>query len=191
MKLNKLIEKKLKKEVIKILNHGKPGWDVPHTINSVKWIRELIKEEGGNEKILVPAIYLHDAGYPALKKGYNFNEMMASKIDHAETAAKNAKIILKNLDFTKKEIEEIVYLVKNHDKHNNIKTKNRQLVFEADGLAQINWYVVAPNFDKKNTIKFFNYFKKERVPNIKTKTGKKYINQILKKGEEYLKNWPN
>ncbi len=187
MKLDKKIEEIIKKEAIKLLEKGKTDWDVPHTLLSVKRMRELIKKEGGEEKILAPTMYLHDTGYPYIEKNDKFKKMMDAKKNHAEIASENSKKILKKLNFNPKEIKEISSLIKNHDKHKNIKTKNEQLVFEADSLAQIDWHTITPTFTKKETAKFLNYFKKERLPKIKTKTGKKIQTKLLKEAEQYVK----
>jgi hypothetical protein len=188
--LNKKTETELKTECIKLLEKGKVGWDVPHTLLAVKKMRQLIKKEGGNETILIPTIYLHDTGYPYIEKNNNFQKMMESKKDHAEIAEKNAKIILKELNFSSAQIKTIGCLIKNHDKIDIItKTRNGQLVFEADSLAQIDLPSITPTFTKKETIKFLNYFKKHRLPKIKTKTGLTMIKTILKKAEKYIKNW--
>ncbi len=189
MILDKKIENKIKAKVIKILEKNRPNWNIPHTLDAVKWMRLLIKAEGGNERILIPAIYLHDTGYPILKKGYSYKEMMASKPGHSEIAAKNTPSILKNLNFKQDEIVRIAHLVEIHAKHDLIKEHNEQLIFEADSLAQINYNEVPPSFNKDDTIKFLKYFKKQRVPMIKTKTGVKLIKKLLKEAEDYINNW--
>lgn len=68
MKLDKGKEEEIKAIAIRHLKEGKPEWDVPHTLASVDWMRKLIEREGGNEKVLVTAMYLHDIGYPKLRK---------------------------------------------------------------------------------------------------------------------------
>lgn len=186
--MNSELEEKVEKEAIRLLKNGKPDWDIPHTLDAVDWIRKLTAKEGGNEKILVTAIYLHDTGYPPLESGYDFNDLIKSKNAHAEIAAKNAELFLEKIDdFSKEERIEIVRLIENHDKHDNVKDLNRQLIMEADGLAAINWYKVTPNFDKKNCLKFLEYFKKEKGIHYKTKTGKKFLEALLIKAEEYWK----
>ncbi|MFH1192027.1 MAG: hypothetical protein V1655_00985 [bacterium] len=191
MNLPQKIENKIKEEAIKFLEKGKPDWDIPHTLTAVYWMKELIKKEGGNEKILIPAMYIHDTGYPILKKGYNYEDLMISKKSHAERGGENAKNILSKFKiFTNSEIEEIVYLIKNHDIHNNLETKNRQLVFEADTLAQIDWEKVPPNFDKENfTIWLDKYFfgKRKAPERIKTETGKKFLKKLMAGVDKYLK----
>lgn len=188
MKLSKKLEERLKIEAIKELEKGKPDWDVPHTLNAVKWMKKLIKNEGGNEKVLIPAIYLHDAGYPRLKNGYDYEDMMKSKKLHARRGAQFAKKILPKIGgFSEKEIMDVVYLVANHDKHTDLESHGRRLVFEADGLSMIDWEAVTPNFDRKNRIAFLDkYFANERgFDRWHTKTGKKYVKILLKKAYNY------
>ncbi len=188
MKLDKITEKKIKEEALGLLKDGKPEWDIPHTLNVVKWMKILIKEEGGNERILIPTAYFHDTGYEKLKKGYDFDDMMRAKKSHAENGAKNVEKIFPKLDFNKEEIKRIAYLVENHDKHNNITEDDRQLIFEADGLAMIDWEVVPPNFDKENIIKFLEKYYDKRKKYIKTVSGKKYLKKLMTKAEKYLEN---
>lgn len=191
MKLSKKLESQIKKEVLVFLKRGKPDWDVPHTLCAVKWMRELIRKEGGNERILLPAIYFHDTGYPSLQKGYNFNDLLAAKTNHGINGAKIAKKILPKYDFTKEEIKRIIYLVGNHNIHHNISEADRQLVFEADGLAMIDVKGVKPNFDKKSYLRFLKEYYAVRKKYMKTKTGKKYLKELMAEVRNYLKNWKN
>jgi HD superfamily phosphodiesterase len=189
MKLSSTTEEKLKQEVISLLEKGKPNWDIPHTIDSAKWMKRLVEKEGGNEKILVSAMYLHDIGYPELEAGYSFKQYMGIKMKHAEKgAAFGDKILRKIGDYSEDEIKEITFFVLNHDKHDNLETHNRQLVFEADGLAQINWLEVKPSFNKADCQRFLDeYFEKERPEERwKTETGKRYRKELLKKAQQYL-----
>jgi hypothetical protein len=193
MKLPKKIEETIRDEAINLLEKGKPDWDIPHTLNAVRWIKKLSKHEGGDERILVPAMYLHDTGYPILKMGYTYEDMIRSKKLHAKRGASNAKKILAAIGgFSRTEIEKIAYLIANHDKHTGLYSLDRKLVFEADGLAQIDWGKSRPNFDRKNRVKFLKkYFAEERgADRWHTETGKKYLKILLKKAEEYNKNNP-
>lgn len=187
MKLNRKLEEQIKFEAIKHLKDGKPDWDIPHTLASVKWMKKLIKEEGGNERILITAMYLHDIGYPKLKKGYDFDDLIKSKKNHAERGAEKAEKILRKLKFTPSEIKEIINLILNHYKKEKTDTHDRLLIIEADGLAKIDWKNVAPNFDKKNCLKYLAYFKKRTAPKFKTKTGKKFLKKLLNEADNYLK----
>lgn len=190
MKLNKKIEEEIKKEALKLLKHGRTNWDIKHTLTVVKWMKQLIDKENGNAKVLIPAAYLHDTGYEELRKGYNHKELMKAKKGHAEMGAENAKKFLPGLNyFSEEEIKEIIYLIANHDKHDNIKEKNRQLLFEADGLGQIDWTDCSPSFDKKNCIEFLNTYYAKRKKFIKTKLGKEMTKKMMRNVNTYLDNW--
>ena len=188
--LDPTIEGIIKDEVIKLLSTGRTDWDVRHTFKAVDWIKILIEKEGGNERTIVPAMYFHDTGYEELKKGYGHDEVMAKKYGHAARSYENAKMFLPTLNyFTPKEIERICYLILNHDIHNNVTEADRQLILEADGLGQIDWYNCKPSYDKENCLKFLNTtFKDDRINYVKTETGKKYYAELLEKAYEYLED---
>lgn len=186
MKLDKETEEKIKSEAIKYLKNGKPDWDIPHTLISVDWMRKLIEKERGNERILITVMYLHDIGYPQLQKGYDFDDLIKSKKNHAEIGAIEAKKVLMNIgSFSEDEISEICKLINGHYEKDNIDTLHQQLVIEADGLAKIDWERVTPNFDKENCLKYLEYFKSKTVPKFKTKTGKRFLKIVLQKAEKY------
>ncbi len=190
MRLDKKTEVKIKKEALRLLKVGRPNWDKKHTLSSVKWIKKLISSEGGDEKILISTMYLHDIGYNKLPKGYSHEFIMKNKkeVDHGKIGSLIAAKYLSTLNyFTNKEIDKIVYLIKNHNKHNDIKQKDRQLVFEADSLAQIDYRECPPNYDYKNLKIFLNTTFKHRVKFIKTKTGKEILNILLPQAKIYLK----
>lgn len=191
MKIKKELEEKIKKAVLeKIGNGGRQGWDIQHTLCAVKWMKALIKENKGDEKVLISAVYFHDSCYPSYKAGYSFEKSQEMKIMHAKRGADFSKKVLGKIkEFSKEEIEEVYRLVKNHDIHNNINDNNRQLVFEADGLAQLDWSDCPPNFDKENCLKWLKkYFEKERpLKYWKTKLGKTNIQKLRKKANNYWK----
>ena len=112
IKFDKKIEDEIKKEVRNLFKHGRAGWDERHSTTVVKWTRKLIKENGGNEKILVPVAYFHDTGYSELKTGYTHSQVMDAKPRHAELSAQYAKKFLSKFDyFTPDEIKRIVQLM--------------------------------------------------------------------------------
>jgi len=188
MELDKKLENKIKKEVLKYLKEGKPEWDIPHTLSSVYWIKELIKEEGGNKKILVTTMYFHDVGYPRMKKGYNWKDLLKAKKTHGITGAKIARKILKETGkFSSSEIKKISYLIKTHDNLDKVNTIEELLVKEADGLAQIDIDKTTPNLDKNSYKKFLEDFKNRRFPIFKTKSGKKFLEELWKRLNNYNK----
>lgn len=188
MQLAQNIEEKIKNEAVKLLSAGRPDWDVQHTLCAVGWMRKLIEREGGDERVLIPAIYFHDTGYEEMKKGYSHEECLAAKLDHGKRGADNVKSFLPTLDyFSPEEIERIYYLVFNHGIHDNVDEPDRQLILEADGLAQIDWENCPPNYDKANCLKFLDMtFKTDRIPYVKTETGKKLYEELMAKAYNYL-----
>jgi 23S rRNA pseudoU1915 N3-methylase RlmH len=138
MKLSKDTEQKLKTEVVKYLKKEGPSFDVPHTMAAVYWMKKLLEKEKGNEKILVPAMYLHDVGYyKLLKDNKSLEKRIKAKKRHMKRGARLAKKILKSIGgFSKDEIKEIARLVNTHDILDKERDTNEQLVFEAVKHAQ-------------------------------------------------------
>jgi hypothetical protein len=189
MQLDPEIEEKIKEEMIRLTSVGRTNWDTRHTLCAAKWMKKLIEAEGGDERILLPAIYFHDTGYENVPLGYSHQDCQAAKKGHAENGAANAKFFFSKLNyFTPEEIGRIVYLIKNHDIHNDVTEEDRQLILEADGLGQIDWENCPPSYSKESAVVFFKAFKnRDRLPHVKTKTGKKFYSELLPKAEEYLK----
>jgi CRISPR/Cas system-associated endonuclease Cas3-HD len=151
-------------------------------------MKELIKREGGDERILLPAIYLHDIGYAGIiESEYTFEAGEDAKPDHMVKGALMARAVLeKTGGFSEDETYEICRLISIHDNLDEIKGRNAQLVFEADCLAQVDRDMVKPNFDKENYMKFIVNFRKRRVPLFRTKTGIYLLGKVMPKAEKYF-----
>jgi len=194
MKFNTQLEQKLKSVVLKYLEKGRPGWDIPHTLASVYWMKQLLKYEKGDPKTLLSVMYLHDIGYSlgvgnkdVFDKKPNFKKQMDSKENHMTLGARYAKKILTELaDFTGSEIKKIVYLVRNHDYVENIKTLDQQLVFEADSLGQIDRERAKPTFSLADYDNWLNYFEKERMPKFKTLKGREFAFRLFEQHKQYF-----
>lgn len=182
MKLNKELEKRLKSVVIQYLKKREPCFDVQHTFAAVYWIRRLLEGEKGNEKILIPAIYLHDIGYyNIIKDNKSLDKRIAAKKEHMKKGAKLSRKILKEIGcFSKKEIKEIAHLVRTHDDLEAKKKPNEQLVFEADSLAMVDEKRVKSTFPKKDYKRFLDIFRRKRIPKFKTESGKKFLSKFIK-----------
>ncbi len=188
MELDRKLENQIKKEALVFLKRGRKNWDVQHTLCAVKWVKKLIKQEGGDKKTLIPAVYFHDTGYDYLQN-YDFDKVIAAKKNHGKNGAKIVKKILPKYNFTRKEINRIAYLVGNHNIHHNITEFDRQLVFEADGLAMIDVKSTKTSFNKKDYIRFLKEYYHKRKKYMKTKTGKKYLKELMKEVKIFIKNW--
>ena len=200
MHLDKNLEDKLFEKIKPLLENSRPGWNLSHTISSVHWMKKLIEKEGGDERILITAMYMHDVGYEtSLKKGYQFEESMKVKEkdhpdNHMKIGAEYCKQILPDLGYTSKEIEKIARLVLIHDDLEEIERSysendlNAQLVMEADSLAQIDVEQVTPTFNKKSCFEFNAYFEKERMSKFKTDAGKEFLPSLYAKFINYICN---
>ena len=186
--LDKKIENLLKEKVIKILERDETGWTLQHTLRVVDWMKKLIKEEGGNERILIPAAYLHDVGYAEtdIGKREKMDNVYSKKLDHMELGKKLCRKILSEFGyyFTEEEIEKICSYVGKHDlpELENIKIEDRdfQLLIEADSLGAID-PSLEPTFSREDLERYLNHFEKVRMPLFKTETGKRYLGEIYPK----------
>ncbi len=178
------LDKKTEQKLIKVLGNyfDKKNWTYKHSILSAEWMRKIIKKEGGDEKILVTTMYLHDIGYGKfLKNDYSLDDRLALKKKHMIVGAKLAKKILKRLNYTKKQIKMIAHLIKIHDNMKKIKKKHEIMVMEADSLSQIDHKKLKPSINKKDYMRFLEKFKNVRMSKFKTKTGKQNLKQLLKR----------
>ena len=187
MVLDPNIEEQIKSKAIFYLKTGRHDFDIPHTMASVFWIRELLREEKGNPKILIPAMYLHDVGYAnKLPHGYTHEQCGQAKPDHMIHGAEIAQKVLEEVGgFTKKEIDEITGLVKTHDIIEQNRNQHEQLVFEADTLSTLDRDQVKPNFGPANYSRWLADVEKERIPRFKTKSGLKFLDQIIQRARDY------
>lgn len=179
MNLNKRIEHNL----IKILKtfFDQDDWNYLHTIKTVKFMKKICKETRADEKILVTTAYLHDIGYSKLiKKNYSLEERINAKKEHMKIGAKLAEPILKDLEYSKKEITEILRLIKIHDKLNKLKEENDFLIVEADSLGGLATRENSA-FTTFELNQYIKIFKRKRLHLIKSNFGKKEVANLLNK----------
>lgn len=181
-KLEKSSEEFIWNAASSYLENGRKGWDIPHTLAAVHWMRELLKHETGNEKILVTTMYLHDIGIvPFDPQQTGLSGQLARKRQHMELGAQNTEDILRSLtEFSNEEKKQIIFLVSIHDDLSKIKGPDAQLVFEADCLGQIDRNRVKSTMSPEESRKFLEYFQKERLSLFKTKTGIRFAEALLR-----------
>lgn len=182
-------EKIIKERVIAVLGFGRPDWDIPHTLATVYWMKELIAGEGGDEPVLVCSAYLHDIGYSQVKFTNDWDGIHQAKNDHMLKGALMAGELIKDLLLSQDQQSEIVHLVAVHDKLELISTKNEILLFEADSLGQIDAKRVRSTFKGKDREKFLNLFEERRMPRFKTKTGKKILAALWPSTRKNRDDW--
>lgn len=175
MELKGFNEKKIQERVIAILSSGRPDWDIPHTLATVYWMKELLAGEGGDGSVLICAAYLHDIGYSQVEFANNWDGIHQAKNDHMAKGAAMAAGLIKDFPLTEGQQKEIVHLVEVHDKLDMLSTKNEILLFEADSLGQIDNERAKSTFKGKDLEKFLYLFKQRRMPRFATASGKKFL----------------
>lgn len=117
--------------------------DALHTRVAHDYAVLLLQKEGGDRRIVEPAIILHDVGWSALKPediknayGVRATGETARKLNriHEVEGAKIARGILRELGCDLFEISRIVTIIERHDSGMNPDTAEEKLVKDADKL---------------------------------------------------------
>lgn len=180
--IDKKLEQRLKQVAWTYISKSKKAdWDIPHTEAAAYYMKELIKAEGGNSRIFIPAIYLHDIGYSLAIKSDNpdMDSTYDKKPAHMKLGADAARKIVTGLEFYPVEIDQIVHLVEVHDELDKIKTFAEQMVFEADSLAQLDTKRVKPTWSKEDRGRWMERWQEKRVLLFKTETGIRLKDKLL------------
>ncbi len=116
--------------------------DLEHSKRVYNTCLKLSKNENVDLNILKAAALLHD-----IARIEEDNDQ-TGKTDHAVLGAKKAEIILKELEFSKEEIEKIKHCILSHRFRSNEKpeTKEAQILFDADKLDSCGALSIARGF---------------------------------------------
>jgi len=127
-------------EVEPILNKAKKKDFVLHTSFVVQAMEELIKHEGGESDILIPAAILHDIGWSAVPEKLQFAEdaegSRKALVEHIKQAGPIIQRVLKKLHYDQKHIQEIIRVVASHKSiEPQEHEKHIRLLIDADTLS--------------------------------------------------------
>lgn len=113
-----------------------------HTRISARLAHELLKGEGGDETIVMPAVILHDVGWKKVPEhlqlsafGPKANAPEINRIHEREGAA-IAEEILKRIGYDEEKTREIVAIVEGHDSRKVPISLNDKIVKDADKLGR-------------------------------------------------------
>ncbi len=178
-------ELELSKIASSYLTKGRPDWDLPHTLETVNWMNKLVDAEGGNRHILLSTMWLHDIGYSGLFDGItcNYDSINNAKEFHMKRGAELSKSILTKLNYQENEIERISQLVGIHDKAEQLESPYEIMVMEADTLGQLSQSQIKSSFSTEENARFIQYVLNERKPIFRTKTGKRFLEELLAKAK--------
>lgn len=170
-------EEKVKAFVLETLGVSRDGFNGPHTLAAVHWMKWLLNQYSWMTrigKVLILSIYLHDIGWAKIpEEDIASQKLMHAnnrKVEHMRLGAEMAQEYLTQylgLFVTEEEIEEIVFYVANHDDLDAVKTAIHQgivFVVMADTLGQIDTERVAPTLKLAELEKFLTRLDERRRP---------------------------
>lgn len=166
---------------------------VVHTKGVAKAMETLLKKEGGDPSILIPAAILHDVGWSKVpvrmqKSWMNKREKMVGEKRHLAYAPVIIEEILKKAGYDEKGIKRIIEIVLSH-KFKKPKDHNKQMLVDADNLTdsfkeqfysdakiykvvpEVNygWRIKNNKFYTKTAREIFEKEMKKRLKELKTK----------------------
>lgn len=111
-----------------------------HTQIVFRYALKLLKQEKGDEEVVIPAILLHDVGWKAIPEhlhltafGPNPTNLKLAR-SHEIEGAKIAKRILESLHYPSEKVKEICRVVRGHDSRKRAISRSDRIVKDADKL---------------------------------------------------------
>jgi len=117
---------------------------VHHAIKVARFAEQILKMEGGNPLVVMGAAYLHDIGIHEASRKYgshsgHYQEMEGPAI---------AREILERLNVKKQVIDEVCDIIGHHHSPREKETLHFQILYEADGLVNIEEEGISKNREK-------------------------------------------
>ncbi|MGO9567378.1 MAG: HD domain-containing protein [Desulfomonilaceae bacterium] len=111
-----------------------------HTRIAYSFALKLLEAEGGDEKIVIPAVLLHDVGWKTVPEelqlkafGPGRNDLQINRIHEVE-GAKIARELLQQVEYDPALVEQIVEIILGHDSRHDAISHNDSLVKDSDKL---------------------------------------------------------
>jgi hypothetical protein len=191
------VEQTLKQIILKDLaNHGREGWDKPHTEAVVYWIKQLLQKVDSDldSQVLITAAYAHDWGYAGMFEGIdssNYDEIQKRKAQHMNIGAvKIERLIYQRLaqDFTERQILRVVHLVEKHDSFDEIEDEDEIMLLEADTLGAMDINRTPGSMDYDSNQKYLRDVREKRLPLFKHQPALDIGQQLLQQRVDFYKN---
>ncbi len=157
----------LKEKLIKELEtyFGSDLKRINHAKKVLEYAEIILRAEGGDWNIVIPASVLHDVGIKAAEEKYGSN---AGKYQEME-GPKIAEKIMLEVGLKKNDIKEVCEIIAHHHTLNAIDTTNFRILTDADWLVNIK-----DEFDLKDKDKLKDLIDKVML----TKKGKELAEEI-------------
>ncbi|MFA4842610.1 MAG: HD domain-containing protein [Candidatus Omnitrophota bacterium] len=123
----------MKEKLIKGLEDyfGEDKRRINHAKKVMGFAEELLRKEGGDWHIVIPASILHDVGIKAAEKKYGSSTGHYQEDEGPAIAAQ----ILRKESFKKEDIDEISEIIAHHHSPGKVNTVNFKLLYDADWLV--------------------------------------------------------
>jgi len=140
--------------------------DFLHTRIAYEYAVYLLEREAGDQKIVEPAVILHDVGWSQLKPekikiafGVHAKGEKATQLNriHEVEGARIAGEILAKLDYGRSASDEIVRIIERHDSGKNPQTIEEKLVKDADRLWRVSKIGYHHEMERQNTTHEIRY----------------------------------
>lgn len=193
---SKKIENYLKEKILPELEKGRPGFDLPHTLAVVFWLKQIFGHAPTNvdKIVLLIAAYAHDWGYAELFSVGNllqYEEVQDAKAEHMQKGAAKLVKLLNNKVFsslTEDQKKRCVYLVAVHDRLDQLRDEDELILLEADTLGGLDVNYVRPTFDIESNNRYLREVRKRRVPKFITDFSKGEVDRLIRARMDYYKD---
>jgi len=113
-----------------------------HTRIALRYALKLLEQEKGDEGVVIPAVLLHDVGWKAIPEklhltafGPNPSNPKLARVHELE-GAKTAQMILNDLCYPSKNVNEICRIIRGHDSRKRAISSSDRIVKDADKLTR-------------------------------------------------------
>ena len=138
---------------------------VHHAVKVARFAEKILKMEGGNPLVVIAAAYLHDIGIHEADRKYGSHSSHYQEMEGPGIA----RGILERLIVPKQMIDEVCDIIGHHHSPKEEETLNFQILYEADGLVNIEEEGISK--DRKKVEQLI-----ERV--FRTVTGKRLAEEL-------------
>lgn len=114
-----------------------------HTKEAVYFCLQQLKSVGGDRHIVIPAAILHDTGWAKIPKKVSKKirvpdgEPEAIKV-HEEISTLIAELVLRDVNYDRANIDEIVSVIVGHDSRKEALSLNDKILKDADKLSRFS-----------------------------------------------------
>ena len=125
-----------------------------HTKIALRYALKLLRNEEGDEEVVIPAVLLHDVGWKTIPENLHLTAFGPNPSNpklvrvHEVEGAKIAEAILKELHYPPEKIKEICRIIRGHDSRKRPISKSDRIVKDADKLWRYSRKGMAIDLDR-------------------------------------------